>query len=165
MKAVIHKTTQTSHLFSARTRRPTRVTSSATSSIAAQIHLAKIIDRQEDGCRVRIGGAERTVAIDPAVDPALLDEATVSGAWAVVALGLAPCVVGLLCTRRSVAIDRDGNVDAEVKQFRVSAEETLIKTSGAFLQLKEQEIELYGQRIVSRARELLRLLGRMIKLN
>src|SRR5262249_52768097 len=166
MKALIHKTRQTSsHLFPRRTRRPTRVKGPANSSLGAQINLAKIIARDGDWCRVRVGGSERTVAIDPCVDPALLDEAAASDGWAVVILGLTPCIVGLLRTSRSLTVDRDGSVDAKLKNFRVSAGETLFKTAGAFFLLKEEEIELYGQRIVSRARELLRLLGRMIKLN
>jgi len=138
---------------------------SAQRSTGTPFNLAKVIGREGESCRVLVAGAEWTVTVDPCVDPVLLDEAAASGAWAVVTDGGAPCVLGLLCTSRSLAIDRDGSVDAELKRFHVSAEEALLKTGGAFLQLKEQEIELYGQRIVSRARELLRLLGRMIKLN
>ena len=46
-----------------------------------------------------------------------------------------------------------------------ASEETLLTGAAAFVQLKAGEVELYGERIVGRARELCKLLGRMIKMN
>lgn len=127
--------------------------------------LAKVLRRDSAGWRVQVGERQWTVSCDPVVDPALVEEAIAAGGRVVIEGEKSPAIVGVLSTRRAVTLDRDGNIDARVKRFSIAAEEVLVKAAGTFLQLKGEEIELYGNRILARARELTRLLGRMIKLN
>jgi hypothetical protein len=131
----------------------------------AGVRLATVVARQEHGWIVRTGGAETFAVASAAVDPALLEEAMQTGARVVVD-GDPPEIVGALATGRSVGIDRNGDVAADVRRFRVKArEDVTLKTAHGFLQLKGGEAELYAERIVLRARELARFLARMIKLN
>jgi hypothetical protein len=130
------------------------------------VALARVLGRAGAAWRVHMAGGEQTVAADPAIDPALLDEAARSGARVVLELGPAPAIAGVLQTARAIAIGRDGSVDISVKRLAVTvAEEALLKSAGAFLKVGPQELELYGNRLVSRARELYRVLGRMVKIN
>ena len=77
-----------------------------------------------------------------------------------------PVIVGVLSTARAVAIGRDGAVDARVRRFAVTVEEeAVVRSRAAFIQVKAAEVELYGNRVVTRARELAQVLARMIKLN
>jgi hypothetical protein len=132
----------------------------------APLALAVVVGLEGDTWRVRLGGVERLAESDAAVDPGLLREAAASGARVVVEWrGGEPMIVGALATTRVLTI-RDDAVEASVKHFRIRArDEVTLKTAGAFVQIKGSEVELYGQRILSRARELSRMIGRMIKLN
>ncbi len=132
---------------------------------AASVRLARLVRRDSSGWRVWLDGVEQTLPCDPSVDPALLDDAIRSGARAVVEGTNPAIIVGLLTTSRSVSIDRENKVDVSVKHFKIQADEVLLKSTASFLQLRQHEVELYGGRILARARELTRLLGRMIKLN
>jgi hypothetical protein len=127
--------------------------------------LVRVIAREGDRFRVGHGGREHLVACDPSVDPLLVEEAIATGARVVLEQGPQACIVGALATARAVAIDRAGRVDIEVKRFEVSAEEALIKTASAFVSLKSGEVEIFGGRVLSRARELVRVLARAIQLN
>jgi hypothetical protein len=132
------------------------------------LRLGRVISPVEGGCRVMASGEERLARLDPSVDPALLPSATASGARAVLEVSESGewLLVGFLATRRAVELSPAGDVDVEVRRWRVHADhEVLFKSPGAFLQLKVHEVELYANRIACRARELTRLLGRMIKLN
>jgi hypothetical protein len=132
----------------------------------APVILGVVLARESRGWRVRLGRTEQVMGVDPSVDPVLLAEAIVSSARVVIDTSEDPVIVGLLVTTRGLAFDRDGNVNASVRNFRVSsAEEVLLKTRASFLQLKEGDVEIYGHRLVSRARELVKILGRLIKLN
>jgi hypothetical protein len=129
----------------------------------AGLGLARVIAREGDGFRVRSWKIEVVVPCDPCVDPALVEEAIASGARVVLEDGV---IVGALATARSLQIDRQGVVDAEVNRFAVRAKDSaLLKSQKAFLELKGSNIELYGHQVLTRARELARILGRMIKLN
>jgi hypothetical protein len=133
---------------------------------APALGLARVLGRDGDRWQVQGPAGAQTVAADPAIDPALLDEAARTGARVVLELGPAPVIAGLLQTARAVVIDRGGAVELTVKRLAVTvAEEALLKSAGAFLKIGPQELELYGQRLVSRARELYRVLGRMVKIN
>lgn len=126
--------------------------------------------------QVRLGGRTgasasadlRPCAADASVDPALLREAIATGARVVLDRDESGemTIVGVLATRRALTIDRTGAVEADVRRFSITAaEEALLRASGAFLQIKLDDVELYGKRVVSRARELYRVLGRMVKIN
>ncbi len=130
------------------------------------VRLARVLGREGDAFRVRVAGAERVAACDPSVDPALVEAAIASGARVVVEDGPAPLIVGGLSTGRAVEVTRDGEVALSVKRFRVAAEEEIsLRTRAAFLQVTGGEVEIFGRRIVSRAREVARLLARVIQLN
>jgi hypothetical protein len=135
----------------------------------ASLGLAVVVGAAPDGrWRVRAGGADVVADADPAIDPALLREAIATGARVVleVAPGVPPVIAGVLATARALTIDRSGAVEAEVRRLALTAtEEALLRGPGAFVRLKIDEVELYGKRVVSRARELCRLLGRMVKIN
>jgi hypothetical protein len=116
--------------------------------------------------RVRVGTSVHAMACDPSVDPRVVDEAAASGARVVVDLGAEPVIVGALVTARPVTVDRDGVLALEVRRFVVTAaEEAMIRTRSAFVQVKGADVESYGNRVVSRARELLKVLGRNVRIN
>ena len=152
-------------------RRPQRKTPAAATSprvvyTQPPAMLGVVLGRGVNGWRVRLGDVERELPADPAVDEALLEEAALTGGRALVDTSAQPVLAGLLVTSRSVRISRTGVVDAEVNDFRVTSEkDILLRTRETFVQLRETEVELHGNRIVARARELAKILGRMIKLN
>lgn len=128
--------------------------------------LATVVERAEDGWRVRIGTQEQIAGTHDAVDPALIDDAIGTGAPVVIDNGTEPRIAGVLLTSRPLTIDRDGSVLAKVKRLVVEAEEeALFKTSRAFVQVTAREVELYGVRVAARARDVVKLLGAMVKLN
>jgi hypothetical protein len=105
--------------------------------------------------------------LDPSVDPLLVEEARGSGARVLLELGSAASVlVGVVQTSRALRIDREGVVEAEVERFSLQARsEAVLKTASAFLQLKAGEVELRGIRTLVRAREMAKVLARIISLN
>ena len=128
--------------------------------------LATVLAEEAGGWRVRIGAREQVVALDPSVDPALVREAMAQGARALVEARPSPALVGVVQTSRALRVDRGGKVDATVERFQVQAHQgATLKTASAFLQVKGAEVELYGERILTRAREVAKILARMINLN
>ncbi|MDY7231167.1 hypothetical protein [Hyalangium rubrum] len=128
--------------------------------------LGRLVAREGEGWRVRIGAAEHVLPVDASVDPALLDEALASGARVVVDGSETPIIAGLLATQRALPIDRQGAVNARVRSFSVTAEEkALLRVPGAFLQIMPAEVELYADRVLTRAREMAKILATLIKLN
>ncbi len=135
-------------------------------SLYPQVTLARIVARVDDGWMVRVGRREVRAIADPSVDSKLLEEALETGTRVVLEIGERPLLVGTLQTRRALQIAPDDTVVAEVNRFTVQArEEVVLKTRGAFVQLEGERVEVYAPRIVARAREVVRLLGAMIKLN
>ena len=133
---------------------------------AGGIRLAVVVGREGDLFRVRAGRWERLAACDPSVDHALVEAALTSGARVVLEEQPAPVIVGALATRRAVEVGPGEEVHLSVKRFVVEAtEEALLRTRSAFLRVKDDEVELFGGRILSRARELARVLARAIQLN
>jgi len=132
----------------------------------APVLLATLVEPTESGWRADLGTVERDISVDPTVDPELLVEAARRGSRVIVDASGAPVVVGVIATQRAVLIDAENRVDARVKSFRVDAEESvLLKTPGAFLQAKAQSVEIYGNRVITKARDLAKILAAMIKLN
>jgi hypothetical protein len=134
----------------------------------AGITLAKVMGRVPGGWRVRVGGIERLAMLDGAVDPALVDEAQASGARVVLDTSEPPAVliVGLLTTARPVSLDRNGDLAVRARRILLDAtERALVRLPGAFVEVKQGEIELYANRVVTRAREMAKTLAAMIKLN
>lgn len=130
------------------------------------VQLGVVVAREGDRWRVRVGREERLLSRDASVDEALVDEAMATGARVVVDLDEGPAVVGVLLTRRALTVTPDGDVEASVRRFKVSArDEAVLQTPGAFVRAKGDEVELFGARVLTRAREVARILARMIKLN
>lgn len=128
--------------------------------------LGRLVAPEGQGWRVRIGAAEYVLPVDDSVDPALLEEARASGARVVVEASEAPVIVGLLATRKALQVERDGAVNARVRSFSVTAEEkALLRAPGAFLQVTAGEVELYADRVLTRARQMAKILATLIKLN
>jgi hypothetical protein len=152
----------------ARKRSPARRAAVPAAVAAGPISLATVMSRADDRWRVGAAGGSRVIAADPSVDPALLEACVASGGHVVIdeAGAAGPRIVGALATAPALTIDRAGNVDARVKRFRITAsDEALLRTLSSFLRVKGDDVEIFGQDVVTRARELCRLFGRMIKLN
>jgi hypothetical protein len=132
----------------------------------APVLLGRLVERVEGGWVVDLGAVRREMACDESVDPALLDEAHETGARVLIDASAAPAIVGVVATRRGLSLDRDGRVSAKVKALEISAEEqVLLKVPGAFIRAKAREVEVYGERVITRARDLAKILAAMIKLN
>jgi hypothetical protein len=130
------------------------------------VGLGTLVAREGDRWRVRVAGAEHPLAVDAAVDPALLDEALASGARVLVDGAGDGAVVGVVLTARPVAYGRDGALEVAAPRVTVDAGESVVlKTPWAFMQLRQGEAELYGNKVLLRAREVARVLARMIALN
>lgn len=148
-------------VFEADTRAPKVVYTSAPLVLASLTHL------EGDTIRGTVGGQSRALSLDPGVDPALIAESFARQQRVVIDTTVEPpAIVGVLSTQRALTIDREGNVDAEVQDFRVHARgEVVLKTASAFVRATASEVELYGERVVTRARTLAKILAAMIKLN
>ena len=78
----------------------------------------------------------------------------------------ADVIVGALTTRRAVTFDRDGSVVVAARRFEVGATERIVlHTARAYVQVKAAEVEVYGHRVITRAREVARTLARLVSLN
>ena len=131
------------------------------------VALGTVLGQEGDRWRVRTGAGEQLLPLDPSVDPLLVDEARASGARVLLELGpTGPILVGVVQTSRALQIDRRGVIEAEVERLSIQArEEAVLKTVSAFLQLKRGEVELRGVRTLVRAREMAKVLARIISLN
>jgi hypothetical protein len=131
------------------------------------VSLARLIAPQGEGWLVRLGAEEQLASVDPSVDPLLLLEAQASGARVLLEMSaLGAMVVGVVQTSRALRIDRTGQVEVQVERLSVQARtEVVLKTFAASLQLKAGEVEIRGVRTLIRARELAKVLARMISLN
>ncbi len=116
---------------------------------------------------VRVASTDYRATLDPAVDPALLKEAAERGAALLLDWNAgAPVVLGVLATQRTVNIDQAGRVDVEVTSFRIAAKKKVVlSVAGAFVQLADREAEVYGTRVLVRARELAKTLAAMVSFN
>lgn len=133
---------------------------------AGTVLLATVLAEEAGGWRVRIGAQEQVVPLDASVDPALVREALAGGTRVLLEAGEPLRVIGAVQTSRALRVDRRGAVDATVERFQIQANQgATLKTASAFLQVKGAEVELYGTRILTRAREVAKILARMINLN
>jgi len=131
------------------------------------VSLAQLLAPRGEGWLVRRGAEEHLASVDPAVDPALLLEAKESGARVLLEIG-APglMVVGVVQTARALHLDRSGSLEVQVERLSVQARtEVVLKTFAASFQLKAGDVEIRGVRTLVRARELAKVLARMISLN
>lgn len=132
----------------------------------APVLLGRIVERGERGWVVDLGPVRRELDADDGVDPALLEEAKEAGARVLVDASATPLIVGVVATRRALSIDADGRVAAKVRSIELSADEEIVfRIPGAFLRAKAREVEVYGERVLTRARNLAKIMAAMIKLN
>lgn len=115
---------------------------------------------------VEVGASIRRAEVDSSVDPVLLKDVARRGARVLLEAGSPLRIVGVLQTQRALTVDRSGDVKADVRSLEVNASESiLLRTTGAFVRAKAREVEVYGDRVLTRARDLARTLSAMIKLN
>lgn len=121
----------------------------------------------EESWQVRVGGGLREATRDEAVDPALLVVCAEQRRRVVIlADGERLVIVGTLQVRRALDIDAQGHVEANVESFKVKAKaEVTLQTAAAFVQVKAEQVELFGERVLTRARGVAKTLARMISLN
>jgi hypothetical protein len=150
-----------------RARRPAAQRKQAPASApTGAVLLATVVAEAATGWRVRIGSREQVLPLDASVDPALIREALEDGARVLVESSEAPVIVGVVQTSRALRVDRQGEVKAQVERFSLHARQgATLKTSSAFLRVKGAEVELYGRQVLTRAREVAKILARMISLN
>jgi len=130
------------------------------------VQLGRVTGREGALWRVAVGARERLLPLDPSVDPALVEQAWRTGARVVVDAAGEPCVAGVLLVQRALTVTREGDVEARVRRFRVRAEdEAVLATARSFVRVVGDEAEIYGQRVIARAREVAKILGRLIALN
>ena len=118
--------------------------------------------------RVEAHGAELEVEAAPDVDPALLAEVVARGGRVLLEASPdeAPRVAGVLQVRRALELDEHGDVRAKVRTFELRATKDFLLTTGrAMLRADGEDLELYGREVLTRAREVAKILGRMITLN
>lgn len=149
-----------------RAREVVETTASVAALSGPSLVLASVVSREGERWRVRAGGAEALAALEPTVDPALIEAARASGARVVLELGEAPVIVGTLQTARALTVGRDGDVDVEARAFTVTAtEKVVMRAPGAFVMVSSGEVEVFANRVLTRAREVARTLAAMIKFN
>ena len=133
----------------------------------APVQLGRLVSLEDSAdAVVEIGGAAVQCEIDPSVDPALLQESLRTKARVLIENGNKPLVVGVVATQRSLNIDRDGRVIADLTTLSVRVkEEVVLRTREAFLRVKGREVESYAGEIITRARDTVRVLVALIRMN
>ena len=137
-----------------------------TDAVASGPTLARLLGRSEDGYLVEVAGRPCLAAADDDVDPALLAD-VIARRGRVVLDGseVQPVIVGVLQTRRTLELDRQGRLVAELDELAVTARRILLRAPRTFVQLADGGLELYGDKVLTRARSLAKTLAAMIKFN
>jgi hypothetical protein len=144
-------------------RQPASVEALLEASELSGLATARLLERTDEGWRVMIRGQQRSLPVDAAVDPALLVAAHQRGARVLCESG---CIIGVVQTERALTIDRHDAIDAQVDRLRLQVRrEAVIQDAKAFIAIKSGDVELYGRRVLTRAREVAKVLARMISLN
>lgn len=131
------------------------------------IQLARLVTEENGRWRIELGGGLQLVDASPDVDPALLrDVAARSGRVLVETADGVPRIAGALQVRRAIEIDENGDVVTTLRSMRVRAtREIQLTTERALVWIKGEDVELYGKEVLTRAREVAKILGRLISLN
>lgn len=129
------------------------------------ILLARVVSEESGRFRVRVGTQEHLVGCDASVDPVVVTAAIVSGARVVLERVPELAIVGTLQTARTLTVDRDGKLEATLEEIKLSAKKTLLRVPGAFVELKAHEVEVFGNRVLTRARRVAKTLAAMIEFN
>lgn len=134
-----------------------------------QVLLARVIAFNADGSLLIdvTARGQRQAQLDPSVDRSLIAQCIETGARVVLESGDPPTIVGVLATQRTLTIDPHGDVIAKLRNLRVEVEQgLLLRAPKAFLQLdREGAVELFGERLIHRARKVAKILAAHISLN
>lgn len=132
----------------------------------APVVFGVLLDGDGKTWRVGIGSNERVLEAADDVDPALLREVAERHGRVLVDAGPPALIAGVLQTSRTISIDRNGDVDTKVNRFQLHArDEAVLRTNDAYVRVRDSDVQLAGRKLVLRAREIAKILGRMIALN
>lgn len=133
------------------------------------LQLARLIAEEEGGFRVELGGGQHVLPAASDVDPALLREVVARQGRVLVethASDGSALIAGVVQVRRTLEIDEHGDVVASLRSLRLKArQEIQLTTERALVWIKGEDVELYGKEVLTRAREVAKILGRLISLN
>ncbi len=142
----------------------------APGSAFGNLGIAQVIDVRGGEVDIQIGGRIVTAHAAPLLHAAVLDTAMTTGEPVLVERGPegAITVIGALRTRPAPGVDRMKEVTIEADHIHLRGrKEIVLSTAGvASIALRAAgEIETYADRIISRAEELHKIVGRMLRLN
>lgn len=132
--------------------------------------LALVIDASTPEIDVRVGGRSLVAKASPTLHPAILETAMRTGEPVLVERNAdgSLSIVGGLRTQPTPGVDQTKEIHLEADHITLKGrKEIVLSTEGvASLALRAAgEIETYADRIVSRAEELHKIVGRMLRLN
>jgi hypothetical protein len=131
--------------------------------------VARVVRSDEARVEIELAGARRVAAVDASVHPSVVDGARRRGEVVLVALdaGGAPTIVGALRTQPAPGLDAMDTIRLEARRIElVGGDEVQIRSGIAALAVRALgEVETYADRIVSRAEEVQKIIGRMLRLN
>ncbi|MCA9608451.1 MAG: hypothetical protein KC619_22760 [Myxococcales bacterium] len=129
------------------------------------ISMGVVTSRSGRVATVAIGPHTCDVEIDPSVDTPLVDEALADGRRVIIDPAT-NTLCGVLQTRRSLSIDAHGAVTAELSRLDVSVrEQAVVRSRESLFSLDDDRVELYARETLLRARDVVRALATLIKLN
>jgi hypothetical protein len=137
-----------------------------TSSLA----LAFVLDVNEQRAELDLGGSPATATIAPTLHRAVLETAMRRGEPMIVErrAGGQIVVVGALRTQPTPGIDAMDRIELEADRIHLKASRELTLSSGRLARLALRaagEVETYASRITSRAEEVHKIIGRLLRLN
>ena len=138
--------------------------------VFGQLALARVLSVGPAGVEIDIGGQIMTAQSSPTLALEVLRTASERGEPVLVQRAASGeiTVVGALRTQATPGVDKMKEIDIEADRIRLHGKtEVTLSTSGvAQIALRAVgEIETYADRIVSRAEELHKIVGRMLRLN
>ncbi|MFO0616695.1 MAG: hypothetical protein U0414_29145 [Polyangiaceae bacterium] len=147
-----------------------RARAEAPAQAFGSLALAFVLRADDDGIEVRVGGRSVPAKAAPSLHRAILDTAMRTGEPVLIERQAdgSLSVVGGLRTRPTPGVDETREIHLEADRVHIKGrKEIVLSTEGvASLALRAAgEIETYADRIVSRAEELHRIVGRMLRLN
>ena len=132
----------------------------------APIQLGRLVRCAENDWVVSVGGSEVHASPDASVDRQLLEQCLERNTPVLLESGHPPLIVGALATQRTLEIDPHGRVEAHVVSFAVHAQkELMLRAASSFLRLRGGQIESFAGEVITRARNTVRILGALIRMN
>lgn len=131
------------------------------------VELGRLIAPRGGPWLVRVGGVEVELAVDASVAPNLLEDAASRGARVLVEHGEAgSTIAGVVMTQLPLSVDADGSLVAVVERLLIEARQgATLHSAGGMIRVQAGDVELYGKKVLTRAREVAQVLARMIRLN